>query len=56
MTGNTDSNWAGSVDDRNSTTGYVFSLITGAVSWARKDQHVVSLFLLQRQNIGQQQN
>jgi hypothetical protein len=43
LTGYTDSDWAGSVDDWKSTTGYVFSLGTGAVSWASKKQHVVSL-------------
>eukprot|EP00253_Pinus_taeda_P029216 PITA_29216 len=33
LSGYTDSDWAGSVDDRKSTTGYVFSLGSGAVTW-----------------------
>ena len=32
LTGYTDSNWAGSVDDKRSTLGYVFNLGTGAFS------------------------
>eukprot|EP00253_Pinus_taeda_P001771 PITA_01771 len=39
----TDSDWAGSVDDRKSTTGYVFSLGSGAVTWASKKQQAVAL-------------
>eukprot|EP00253_Pinus_taeda_P015708 PITA_15708 len=33
LNGYTDSDWAGSVDDRKSTTGYVFSLGSGVVTW-----------------------
>eukprot|EP00253_Pinus_taeda_P034867 PITA_34867 len=33
LSGYTDFDWAGSVDDRKSTTGYVFSLGSGAVTW-----------------------
>ena len=39
----TDSDWAGSVDDRNSTSGYVFHLGSRAISWASKQQPIVSL-------------
>eukprot|EP00253_Pinus_taeda_P019941 PITA_19941 len=35
--------WAGSVDDRKSTSGYVFHMGSGAISWASKKQLVVSL-------------
>eukprot|EP00253_Pinus_taeda_P009659 PITA_09659 len=39
----TDSDWAGSVDDRKSTSGYVFHMGSGAISWASKKQPVVAL-------------
>ena len=38
LSGYIDSDWAGSVDDRKSTTGYVFSLGSGAITWASKKQ------------------
>eukprot|EP00253_Pinus_taeda_P024371 PITA_24371 len=41
--GYTDSDWAGSVDDRKSTSGYVFHMGSGAISWASRKQPVVSL-------------
>eukprot|EP00253_Pinus_taeda_P021335 PITA_21335 len=43
LSGYTDSNWAGSVHDRNSTAGYVFSLGSGAVTWTGKKQQAVAL-------------
>eukprot|EP00253_Pinus_taeda_P008888 PITA_08888 len=43
LKGYTDSDWAGSVDDRQSTSGYVFYMGSGAISWASKKQPVVSL-------------
>ena len=39
----TDSDWAGSVDDKKSTSGYVFSLGSGTVTWTSKKQQAVSL-------------
>ncbi|XP_058784263.1 uncharacterized mitochondrial protein AtMg00810-like [Vicia villosa] len=39
----TDSNYAGDIDDRKSTSGYVFMFSSGAVSWSSKKQPVVSL-------------
>ena len=39
----TDSDYAGDLDDRRNTLGYVFMLSSGAVSWSSKKQHVVSL-------------
>ncbi|BBG98714.1 ADP glucose pyrophosphorylase large subunit 1, partial [Prunus dulcis] len=39
-----DSDYAGDVDDRKSTSGYVFMLGTGAISWSSKKQPVVSLY------------
>ena len=35
--------WAGDLDQRRSTSGYVFSLFGGAVSWMSKRQSVVAL-------------
>ena len=36
LVGYTDSDWAGSVDDRKSTAGYFFHMGSGAISWASK--------------------
>lgn len=38
-----DSDYAGDLDDRKSTSGYVFLLSSGAISWSSKKQPVVSL-------------
>ena len=38
-----DVDWAGDLDQRRSTSGYVFSLFGGAVSWMSKRQSVVAL-------------
>eukprot|EP00253_Pinus_taeda_P033358 PITA_33358 len=43
LTGYTDNDWVGSVDDRKSTSGYVFHMGSGAISWASKKQPVVAL-------------
>lgn len=43
LSGFTDSDWAGSVDDRKSTFGHVFSLGSGAVTWTSKKQQAVAL-------------
>eukprot|EP00253_Pinus_taeda_P022312 PITA_22312 len=43
LSGYTDSDWAGSIDDRKSASGYVFSLGSGAVTWTSKTQQAVSL-------------
>jgi hypothetical protein len=37
------SNWAGNLDDRRSTTGCVFSIGSGVVSWSSKKKPTVSL-------------
>ncbi|XP_059067554.1 uncharacterized mitochondrial protein AtMg00810-like [Cryptomeria japonica] len=36
------SDWAGSVDDRKSTSGYMFSFISGVVSWSSEKQATVA--------------
>ncbi|KAL0356380.1 UNVERIFIED_CONTAM: Retrovirus-related Pol polyprotein from transposon TNT 1-94 [Sesamum radiatum] len=38
-----DSDYAGDQDDRRSTSGYVFMLGTGAISWSSKKQRIVTL-------------
>ena len=43
LSGFTDLDWAGSVDDKKSTSGYLFSLGSGAVTWTSKKQQAVSL-------------
>ncbi|XP_024160679.1 secreted RxLR effector protein 161-like [Rosa chinensis] len=39
----TDSDYAGDIEDRKSTLGYVFLLSSGAVSWLSKKQPIVTL-------------
>eukprot|EP00253_Pinus_taeda_P006096 PITA_06096 len=43
LVGYTDSDWAGSVDDRKNTSGYVFHMGSGAISWASKKQSIAAL-------------
>jgi len=43
LMGFTNSDYAGDQDDRKSTSGYVFMLGTGAVSWSSKKQPIVTL-------------
>ena len=38
-----DVNWAGDLDNRTSTSGYVFNLFGAAVSWMTKKQYLVAL-------------
>ncbi|KAM7520343.1 hypothetical protein LguiB_019305 [Lonicera macranthoides] len=41
--GFTDSDYAGDQDDRKSTSGYIFMLGSGAISWSSKKQAIVTL-------------
>jgi hypothetical protein len=43
LVGFTDSDWAIDPDDRKSTTGYVFILGSGPITWAYKKQHAIAL-------------
>ncbi|XP_057833780.2 secreted RxLR effector protein 161-like [Cryptomeria japonica] len=43
LVGFTDSNWASFVDDKKSTSGYVFSLGSSAITWTSKKQHAMAL-------------
>ncbi|XP_059306525.1 secreted RxLR effector protein 161-like [Lycium ferocissimum] len=42
LQGYSDSDWAGSVDDMKSTSGYCFSLGSGCFSWCSKKQDIVA--------------
>ena len=41
--GFTNSNWVGALDDQKSTSGNVFSLGSGAISWSSKKQATTAL-------------
>ena len=43
ITGYVDANMAGDVDDRKSTTGYVYTLGGTSINWVSKLQKIVSL-------------
>lgn len=43
LIGYSDSDWAGSLDDRKSTSAYVFTLGSGVISWSSKKQSTVAL-------------
>ncbi|KAK9698049.1 hypothetical protein RND81_08G079100 [Saponaria officinalis] len=43
LVGYTDSDWAGDIDTRKSTSGYVFYLGYGVISWSSIKQQVVAL-------------
>ena len=43
LKGYTDSNMAGDLDNRKSTTGYLFTFSRGAISWQSKLQKCVAL-------------
>ena len=49
LVGFTDSDWAGDPDDRKSTTGYVFSLGSGPITWACKKQQALALSLAEEE-------
>ncbi|KAI5323445.1 hypothetical protein L3X38_032517 [Prunus dulcis] len=48
----TDSDLAGCTDDRKSTTGYVFVLVGGAVSWKSAKQTIVATLTMEAEFIG----
>ena len=43
LVGFTDSDWAGSLDDRKSTSGYIFCLGSNVIAWSSKKQKTVAL-------------
>lgn len=50
--GNSDSDLAGDVDDRKSTSGSVFLLGSSLVTWVSQKQHVVALSSCEAEYIG----
>lgn len=54
LTGYTDSDWAGD-SSRRSTSGYLFNVGSGAVSWSSKRQATVALSTCEAEYIGQTQ-
>ena len=55
MTGFTDSDWAGDHETRRSTSGYVFNIGSGAISWSSKRQSSTALSSCEAEYIGQTQ-
>eukprot|EP00253_Pinus_taeda_P019228 PITA_19228 len=51
LVGYTDSDWARSVDDRKSTSGYVFHMGSGAISWASKKLSIVALSIAEAEYV-----
>jgi len=43
LTGYTDVDWGGNLDESRSTSGYVFTLVGGAISWCSKKQDCIAL-------------
>ena len=55
LTGYTDADWAGDRDTRRSTSGYVFNIGSGAISWSSNRQSTVALSTCEAEYIGQTQ-
>lgn len=55
LIGYTDSDWAGDHDTRRSTSGYIYNLGSGAISWSSKRQATVALSTCEAEYIGQTQ-
>ena len=55
LMGYTDTDWAGDQDTRRSTSGYIFGIGSGAISWQSKRQPTVALSTCEAEYIGQTQ-
>lgn len=55
LTGYSDADWAGDHDTRRSTSGYVFNVGSGAISWSSKRQATVALSSTESEYMGQTQ-
>jgi hypothetical protein len=53
LAGYTDSDWAGDLDTRRSTSGYLFSVGSAVISWSSKLQPTVALSTCEAEYIGQ---
>jgi len=51
LQGYTDSDWEGDLDTRRSTSGYIFTLAGGAISWKSKKQESVALSSMEAEYI-----
>src|SRR3954468_17867296 len=49
--GYTDADWAGDLDERKSTSAYVFLLNGGAISWRSKKQGMIALSTMEAEYI-----
>jgi hypothetical protein len=50
LTGYSESDWAGNLDDQISTTGYAFGIESRVISWSSKNQPTVSLSSTEAEN------
>ena len=55
LEGYTDADWAGDRDTRRSTSGFLFNLGSGAISWSSKCQPTVALSSCEAEYMGQTQ-
>jgi hypothetical protein len=55
LVGYTDADWGGDRDTRRSTSGYIFNIGSGAISWSSKRQPIVALSTCEAEYIGQTQ-
>ena len=55
LVGYTDADWAGDVSTRRSTSGYIFNLGSGAISWSSKRQPTVALSSCEAEYMGETQ-
>ena len=51
LTGYIDNDFAGSLDDRKSTSGYVIHLGLGVIAWASKKQPIVTLLSAEAEHV-----
>ena len=55
LEGYSDADWAGDQDTRRSTSGYIFNIGSGAISWSSKRQPTVALSTCEAEYMGQTQ-
>jgi hypothetical protein len=55
LVGYTDADWAGDVATRRSTSGYIFNIGSGAISWSSKRQPTVALSSCEAEYVGETQ-
>lgn len=55
LLGYTDSDWAGDIETRRSTSGFLFNIGSGAISWSSKRQPTVSLSSCEAEYVAQTQ-